>query len=165
MSIVLRRNSERHALAPFYQRWNLFDEMDKIARRTWDSWEPSELDTGLIPYTDVYEETDQLVVKAELPGINEEDLDIILEGDRLTIKAEKREETAEDAAHHTRERYYGQYLRSVTLPYPVKIGGISATFENGVLEIKLPKVEEVKAKKIEIKAQLPKDTGKTRKEK
>jgi HSP20 family molecular chaperone IbpA len=53
----------------------------------------------------------------------------------------------------------------VTLPYPVKIGGISATFENGVLEIKLPKVEEVKAKKIEIKARLPKSTGKTKKEK
>ena len=165
MSIVLRRNSGRHALTPFYQQWSLLDEMDRFARRTWDSWQPLESATGLVAYTDVYEEKDQLVVKTELPGINEGDLDITLEGDRLNIKAEKREEPAEDATHHTRERYYGQYFRSVTLPYPVKTGRVSATFENGVLEIRLPKVEEVKAKKIEIKAQLPKDTGKTRKEK
>ena len=165
MIIVRRRNSDKHALIPFYQQWSLLDEMDRFARRTWDSWQPSEFDAGLVAYTDVYEQEDHLVVKTELPGTNEEDLNITLEGDRLTIKAEKREESAEDATHHTRERHYGQYFRSVTLPYPVKTGEISATFENGVLEIRLPKVEEVKAKKIEIKAQLPKDTGKTRKEK
>jgi HSP20 family protein len=75
-----------------------------------------------------------------------------LEGDRLTIKAEKKEEVKEDATHHTRERYYGQYFRSLTLPYPVKEDEISATFEKGVLELRLPKGEEVKPKRIEIKA-------------
>jgi HSP20 family protein len=104
------------------------------------------------------EEKDQLVIKTELPGIDKNDLDISLEGDRLTIKAEKKEEITEEATHHIRERYYGRYFRSVTLPYPVKADNISATFDNGVLELRLPKAEEVKAKKIEIKAQLP-ETG------
>ena len=60
----------------------------------------------------------------------------------------------EDAACYARERQYGQYLRSVTLPFPVKEDKISATFENGVLELRLSKAEESKAKKIEIKARL-----------
>ena len=107
----------------------------------------------------------ELVMKTELPGIGREDLDITLEGDRLSIRAEKKEEAVEDATHHARERYYGQYFRSVTLPYAVKEEGIAATMENGVLEIRLPKAEEVKAKKIEIKAQLPKGRRKAKKAK
>jgi len=104
-------------------------------------------------------------MKTELPGIDKKDLDVILEGDRLTIKAEKKEEGKEDATHHTRERYYGQYFRSVTLPYPVKEGEISATFDNGVLELRLPKAEEVKTKKIEIKAELTEGETKKRERK
>ena len=75
---------------------------------------------------------------------------------------EKKEEINDNATHHTHERYYGQYFRSVTLPYPVKEGEIQATFDNGVLELRLPKAEEIKAKKIEIKAQLPKPEPKKR---
>ena len=101
-------------------------------------------------------------MKTELPGIGKEDLDITLEGDRLTIKAEKKEEVNEDATYHTRERYYGQYFRSVTLPYPVKGNKIDATFENGVLELRLPKAEEAKARRIEIKARLPEGGNKKR---
>ena len=101
-------------------------------------------------------------MKTELSVIDQKDLDISLEGDRSTIKAEKKEEVKEDATHHTHERYYGEYYRSVTLPYPVKENKISATFDNGALELRLPKDEEVKAKKIEIKAQLPKPESKKR---
>jgi HSP20 family protein len=108
----------------------------------------------MAPHTDIYEENDQLVMKTELPGINKEDINITLQGDRLTIKAEKKEAVVEDVACYARERQYGQYLRSVTLPFPVKEDEISATFENGVLELRLSKAEESKAKKIEIKAGL-----------
>ena len=78
------------------------------------------------------------------------------------IHTEKNEEVKEDTTHHTRERYYGQYLRSVTLPYPVKEDKITATLDNGVLELRLPKAEEVVAKRIEVKAQLPKPEPKKR---
>jgi HSP20 family protein len=103
----------------------------------WEAWRPFTLDYSLVPHTDIYEEKDQLIMKTELPGIAKKDLDVSLEGDRLTIKAENKEEVKEDATHHTRERYYGQYFRSVTLPYPVKEDKISATFDNGVLELRL----------------------------
>ena len=162
MPIVLRMNGGERALVPFYRPFDLFSEMDELTREMWDAWRPFTTEQNLVPHTDMYEENDQLVMKTELPGIDQKDLDITLEGDRLNIKAEKREEVAEDSAHHTRERYYGEYFRSVTLPYPVKEGEIQATFDNGVLELILPKAEETKAKKIEIKAQLPKPEPKKR---
>jgi HSP20 family protein len=140
----------------------MFEDMDKLTREMWDTWSPFTYGSRLVPHTDMYEEKDTLVMKTELPGINKEEVDITLEGDRLTIRAEKKEEVTEDATHHTNERYYGQYFRSVTLPFPVKEKGVSATFENGVLELRLPKAEEVKAKKIEIKAELPKGETKKR---
>ncbi|MFC2020468.1 Hsp20/alpha crystallin family protein [Chloroflexota bacterium] len=154
MNIVLRRNGGERSLAPFYHPVSLLDEMDRFTREMWDSWKPITFDHSLVPHTDLYEEKDKLVMKTELPGINKEDLDITLEGDRLTIKAEKKEEVNEDATHHTRERHYGRYFRSVALPYPIKENKVSATFDKGVLEITLPKAEEAKAKRIEIKAQL-----------
>jgi HSP20 family protein len=162
MAIILRRNGGERALVPFYRPWGLVNEMDTLAREIWDAWRPFTLEHSMVPHTDIYEEKDQLVMKTELPGIDQKDLDISLEGDRLTIKVEKKEEVKEDATHHTRERYYGEYYRSVTLPYPVKGNKISATFDNGVLELRLPKDEEIKAKKIEIKAQLPKSESKKR---
>jgi HSP20 family protein len=165
MNIVVRRNGEPRALVPFYHPLSLIDEMDRLARDMWDSWRPFTFDHSLVPHTDMYEEKGELVMKTELPGIEKKDLDITLEGDRLTIKAEKKEEVSEDATHHTRERYYGRYFRSVTLPYPVKEGKISATFDNGVLELRLPKADEAKAKKIEIKAQLPEGETKKRQRK
>jgi len=161
MNVILRKNGEERALVPLYNPWGLLDEMDMFARDIWGAWRPLTLDHSVVPYSDIYEEKGHLVVKTELPGIDKKDLDVSLEGDVLTIKAEKKEEVKEDATHHTRERYYGQYFRSVKLPYPLKEGKISATFDNGVLELRLPKAEELKAKKIEIKAQLTE--GETRK--
>jgi HSP20 family protein len=155
MNIILRQGDSERALVPFYHAWGLLDEMEALAREMWDAWDPFRLDHSLVPVTDMHEEKHHLVMKTELPGIDKKDLEISLEGDRLTIKAEKKEEIKEEATHHIRERYYGRYFRSVTLPYPVKADNVSATFENGVLELSLPKAEEVEAKKIEIKAQLP----------
>ena len=101
-------------------------------------------------------------MKTELLVIDQKDLDIGLEGDRLTIKAERKEEVKEDTTHHTREMYYGRYYRSVTLPYHVKEDKITATYDNGMLELRLPKAEEVKTKKIGIKAQIPESKIKKR---
>ncbi|MFC2058384.1 Hsp20/alpha crystallin family protein [Chloroflexota bacterium] len=157
MNILVRRNDGEQTLVPFYSPLSLLgamDRMDRFAGNIWDSSKPYTFDTSLVPHTDIYEENDQLVMKTELPGINREDVNITLQDDRLTIKAEKKEVVIEEDACYTRERQYGQYLRSVTLPFPVKEDKISATFENGVLELRLSKAEESKARKIEIKARL-----------
>ena len=142
-------------MVPFYRQPTLLEEMDRLARDMWDSWRPFTIDQAFAPHTDMYEEDGQFIVKTEIPGIDKDDLKVTLDGDKLTISAEKNGEVKEDATHHVQERYYGRYFRSVTLPYPVKEDEVSATLENGVLELKLPKAEEVKPKQIEIKAQLP----------
>ena len=72
---------------------------------------------------------------------------------------------ADDTTHHARERYYGKYFRSMSLPFRVDGEKISATFENGVLELRVPKREEAKAKRIEVKAQLTKGERKQRQRK
>ena len=154
MNILVRRNDGEQTLVPFYNPMTLFNAMDRFAGNIWDSSKPYTFDTSMVPHTDIYEENDQLVMKTELPGISKEDINITLQGDRLTIKAEKKETVVEDAACYTRERQYGQYFRSVTLPFSVKEDEIVATFDNGVLELRLSKAEESKAKKIEIKARL-----------
>jgi HSP20 family protein len=162
MNILVRRNDREQPMVPFYSPLSLLGAMDRFAGNIWDSSKPYALDTSLVPHTDIYEENDQLVMKTELPGINKEDVNITLEGDRLTIRAEKKEAVVEDAACYARERQYGQYFRSVTLPFPVKEDKVTANFENGVLELRLSKAEECKARKIEITAQL---TEKSKQEK
>jgi len=81
------------------------------------------------------------------------------------VKAEKKEEAAEDVTHHTRERYHGKYVRSMSLPFHVNGDKASATFEDGILELRFPKAEELKAKRIEVKAQLPQGQEKKRQRK
>ena len=111
-------------------------------------------DTGWIQGLDVYREKDDLVVKAELPGVDKKDLDISLEDDMLTIRAEKKEEkTTEDTSYYRSERQFGQYCRTIPLPFEVNSEKISTKFENGVLELRLPKAEEAKTnrKKVEVK--------------
>ncbi len=154
MNMIVRRSDGEQAVVPFYTPFSLLGAMDRFAGNIWDSSQPYTLDTNLVPSTDIYEENDQLVMKTELPGISKEDVNISLQGDRLTIRAEKKAVVIEDAACYARERQYGQYVRSVTLPFSVKEDQVSATFENGVLELRLSKAEESKAKKIEIKARV-----------
>jgi HSP20 family protein len=167
MNITLYRNPARALAtwAPFYRPMGIFDDIDQMAREFWASWRPGFLSDSLIPHTDMYEEDGHLVIKTELPGITEKELEVLLEGDNLTIRAEKKEEVAEDATSHTRERYYGKYVRSMTLPFHVDGEKVSATLENGVLELRAPKTEEAKAKRIEVKAQLPEAKSKKRQRK
>lgn len=117
-----------------------------------DRWLPIRPLSIRIPSLDVYEEKDSVVVKAELPGMKKEDVEVNLAGETLTIKGEKKEdkEVKEDD-YHRRERSYGSFLRSVGLPCEVKSDEIKASFKDGVLEIRMPKTEEAKKKSISVK--------------
>ncbi len=128
-----------------------FAEFDVIAQRFWDSWDPETFRSGLAPRLDVYEDKGNLVIKAELPGINKDDLDISFEGDMLTIKADKKQDSvSDDIVYYACERNFGHYSRSISLPFPIDFNNVSATLENGILEMKLPRTEEAKPKKIEV---------------
>jgi HSP20 family protein len=157
MNIVLRRSPTAviPSLALFRTPLGLMDEIDEMTDRLWESW-PEFTGTDIVPRTEMYEEKGNLVIKTEMPGIKREDVDISLEDDILTLKAEKKEEEVTDeAGYYAREVRYGQYRRSVRLPFRVNSEKIAATLEDGVLEVKLPKAKELKAKKIEVKSQLP----------
>ena len=103
------------------------------------------------PVLDVHETKDDLVLNFELPGITEKDVSLSITGDLLTLKGERtanRDFKDEDAYHV--ERVYGKFERSVQLPMPVQADKVKATYRDGVLEVKLPKAEEVKPKAIKI---------------
>jgi len=113
------------------------------------AWEPAELGFAL----DVYENDDALVVKAALPGVRPDEVDISVIGDVLTVKGEtKSEQETKDENYHRRELRYGAFARSVPLPTRVDHEKAEATFENGILIVTLPKAEEVKPKSIKIAA-------------
>lgn len=101
---------------------------------------------------DVMENPENYVVKASVPGINPEDIEITLDNNMLTIRGESKADTErKEGEYHLRERRYGSFYRSVTLPANVKADQIEAVNENGVLTLTLPKAEEAKPKKIEVK--------------
>ena len=101
---------------------------------------------------DVAESDDDYVVKASLPGINPDDLEITFSDNRLTIKGEvKEDEGLDEAQYHLRERRYGTFTRSIKLPSGIESDKIDAKYDDGVLKLHLPKVEEIKPKKITIK--------------
>ncbi len=87
-----------------------------------------------------------------MPGINPEDLNVTLEDNVLTVQGEiKEDETIEEETYHIRERRFGSFSRSLRFPVPVNANEIVAAYENGVLTLTVPKAEEVKPKRIEIK--------------
>jgi len=137
---------------PFNDLMSLRDAMDRLfeesivrPRGVWAT-----MTEGLA--VDIYQTKDDVVVKAAIPGVKPEDIDVSVVGDTLTIKGEfKEEEGVEKENYIRRERRYGSFCRSVSLPTTVNVERASAEFEHGILKLTLPKAEEVKPKTIEIK--------------
>lgn len=104
------------------------------------------------PAMDVAEENGAYIVKTSLPGVKPEDVEITLSDNRLTIKGEAKEDKEiKKEDYQMRERRYGSFMRTMTLPTTIKDDKVEATYENGVLTLRLPKAEEVKPKKIAVK--------------
>ncbi len=105
------------------------------------------------PAIDMYQTDNEVVVRATLPGLKAEDVQISVRGDLLTIKGEfKENEETKGKAYHIREQRYGAFERSLNLPAAVVADKAKGEFENGILTITLPKAEEVKPKTITVKA-------------
>lgn len=140
---------------PFREVTRLRNEMDRL----WDEYfgpgrrALKPLEEEWMPAVDVSETTDKITIKAEIPGMEANDIDISMVGDTLTIKGEKKVEREEkEENYHMVERSYGSFSRSMKLPVSVDSDKVDATYKNGVLTVVLPKKEEVKPKPIEIKA-------------
>jgi HSP20 family protein len=103
------------------------------------------------PSVDIYENKDQIVLEAELPGMKREDFDLSIENNVITLRGERRfEKTDESDNYHRVERSYGSFTRSFTLPQSVSADEATADYSNGVLRVTLPKREEAKSRRIEV---------------
>jgi HSP20 family protein len=116
-----------------------FDDDQGIGRGAW------------APSVDIYENKDQIVLEAELPGMRQEDFDLSIENNVITLRGERKfEKTEETDNYHRVERSYGAFTRSFTLPQTVSAEGATAEYNNGVLRVTLPKREETKARRIQV---------------
>jgi HSP20 family protein len=157
------KQKETKALAPWRPFMDLTrreSEMDRMMDdffgRSMRPWWPARWLRGdgeiTAPVVDVYEEKDEVVVKAELPGLDKKDIEVNISDSELTLKGQKKkEEEIEKENYYRRERSYGAFLRSVELPTDVQADKVKASFKNGILEVRVPKTEEAKTKTIKVK--------------
>ncbi len=136
--------------------WSPFAELERIRRefdRLLEDVFPvtAEREEVLVPPIDVYETDSEVVVKAELPGIKKEDIDVTIKENSVHIKAEKKEEREEKTETvHRVERFYGKVERVVPLPAEIKPEEAKAEYKDGVLEIRIPKVKVTKEAKVQV---------------
>jgi HSP20 family protein len=139
---------------PALDRWsNLRDELNSFFDTpSWSGFgRTGQLFTGWSPALDLYQSGDHFVALIELPGMRKEDIDISLHDGTLTISGErKREGNINGEAAQRTERYVGTFRRSISLPTPVDAGKVSATYQDGILKVTLPKSEEAKPKQIQV---------------
>src|SRR5947199_1334474 len=138
---------------PFLELRLLQDEVNRLfSNNVSRSFDDEGLMRGAwMPSVDIYENKDQIVLEAELPGMNREDFELTIENNVLTLRGERRFEKKDEADNYHRvERAYGAFSRSFTLPQTVSSEGATAEYKNGVLRVVLHKREEVKARRLEV---------------
>ncbi|HOX40313.1 MAG TPA: Hsp20/alpha crystallin family protein [Candidatus Brocadiia bacterium] len=132
-------------------------EMNQLFNEFFEGWNLptfSTHDVSLTPTVDVAESEKEVKVTAELPGIDEKNVDISVVGNALTISGEKKEEKEEKGqTYHRIERTYGSFSRTVPLPAEVDEENTRAVYKNGILTITLPKVEQARRRRIEVKTE------------
>lgn len=132
----------------------MFDDFWGRRMRPWwpERWSlPAVLEISP-PAVDLYEEKDDIVVKVELPGMDKDNIEVNLTDHTLTIKGKKKkEEEIKEENYYKSERSYGSFVRTLELPRDVHADKVKASFKNGILEVRLPKTEEAKAKEIKVK--------------
>ena len=138
---------------PFRDLLSIQDEMNTLFNRAYGerSGESEQRQRSWAPALDIAEQKDAYVVQVELPGVKPDELEITLEDGLLTIQGERQftQESTEQQFHRI-ERRYGRFRRSITLPTQVQADAIEASFEDGLLTVRVPKAEEAKPRKINV---------------
>ena len=141
---------------PFRDLKSLQDEVNRLFSSNFSrSFGDEGLSRGVwTPNVDIFENKDEIVLEAELPGMNREDFELTIENNVLTLRGERRFEKKDEADNYHRvERAYGAFTRSFTLPQTVSAENATAEYKHGVLRVTLRKREEVKARRIEVKGE------------
>lgn len=145
MTKIVRRD-------PFFDIVNVRDTMDRMLDNYFGRSAISFEGYGVFDL-DMYQNENEVVIEASIPGVDPDDINISIAGEVLTIKGEvKQEKESKSADYHVQERKYGSFSRSITLPTQIVAEKANAEFKNGILKLTLPKAEEVKPKTITVKA-------------
>ena len=141
--------------------WNPTEEMERLLEEPFLSQWPllrvgwgrtPRHEMAWAPALEMYEKDNNFVVKAELPGVKKDDVDVSITGDTLTIRGQKKaSKEVKEEDYYRCESHYGSFSRSITLPASVDAKKIEASYENGILEIHVPKAKEAVPTKVEIK--------------
>lgn len=136
---------------PFEELTTLRNRLDRLFNRFGENFEEPIYSGNWMPTTDIFETKDNLIIKAEIPGMEMKDINVEIENNVLTIRGERKfEEKTEEKGFQRFERAYGKFVRTFTLPPGVNPEKILATYNNGILELELPKKEEAKPKKVHV---------------
>jgi HSP20 family protein len=142
---------------PDLWNWSAFDQLTSIRDEINRLFESpftnggSDVFNAWAPALDLYEDKDNLVVRAELPGMKKEDIDISLHDNTLSISGERKNEKKYEGSQTSREeRFFGRFTRSIALPKTVDASKVKASYKDGILTVTLAKAEEAKPKQIEI---------------
>lgn len=138
--------------SPFRDLRNLQDQMNRLLDLAWSKEPGEELREGVWqPPVDIVEDENSVILKAELPGLDQKDIEVRIEDSTLTIRGERKHDTEiKQENYHRIERYYGSFQRSFTLPQTIDQEKVKATCDKGILTIVLPKREETKPKQITV---------------
>ena len=129
----------------------LRNEVNRVFDSPFDGFGRGQFFNNWVPAIDVYQDRDNVIVRAELPGMKKQDIDVSLHDGTLTISGErKHDEKAEESNSYRSERFFGRFQRTISLPVSVDAGKVVATYKNGILTVSLPKTEEAKPKQIAV---------------
>ncbi len=137
---------------PFRELRAMQEQMNRLLDLAWNRDSGEDLREGVWqPPVDIFEDAESLIIKAELPGIDQKDIDVRIEDNTLTLRGERRhDEEVKKENYHRVERYYGSFQRSFSLPATIDQEKVKATCDKGILTIILPKKEETKPKQISV---------------
>jgi HSP20 family protein len=137
---------------PFRELRTMQDQMNRMLDMAWNREFGEELKEGVWqPPVDIYEDEHSVVIKAEVPDVDQKDIEVRIENNTLTLKGERKHSSEIKKENYYRvERYFGQFQRSFSLPQSINQDNVQATCEKGILTITLPKRDEMKPKQISV---------------
>lgn len=137
---------------PFQDLWQVREEVNRLFDHTLNRYPALKGLRSWQPAVDMYEDDKEIIVKAEIPGVEPKDVDITVTADSISLKGELKEETERREDGYIRaERRFGQFYRTLPLPAEVKPEEAQATFKNGVLEVRMPKAQVGRRQGVKVK--------------
>jgi HSP20 family protein len=152
MKLVRFQRPDLWNWSAFDQLTNIRDEINRLFESPRENGGSGAFNTWA-PALDVFEDNDNLIVRAELPGMKKEDIDISLHDNIITVSGERKNEKKYEGGKTSREeRFFGRFTRSITLPKQVDSSRVKASYKDGLLTVTLPKAEEAKPRQIQIQS-------------